>query len=278
MLFIFGLVVAVAMAYQLLNGCGSSGGSSVTTTTMDNLLQYKIYPDTADAPNLTFYWGNPRQTIVPPTVTDSGSLYGEWEGSGGGSFIYGHEPATETEMILSATREPIYSYCEGTIVYATREHTNAYGQWVGEITVRYGRKYAIKHMHVVDFSPSITVGITIEKGTLLAYTEKLGDGAGFWEVEMDHIKSSTECRAVPVVRYLDAASSQVFDDILVQISKSSWYCALTAPTTESWCSYVSTHEFWADAHKVGVRDDRTSNFGSIEQFCDEHGLGWIIVH
>jgi hypothetical protein len=191
-------------------------------------------------------------------------------------FIYGHEPATESEMVLSSSREPIYSYCRGTIVYATGESTNFFNQRVGVVVVRYGRKYAVKHAHVVDIPTNITAGTTVEKGTLLGYTEQYAENVGFWESELVYLKSTSECRALPIVFYLDPLSRQVFDDILVKLAETAWYYPLTAPTTESWCSYVGTHEFWSDSRKFGVRVDRTSRFDSVEQFCEAHGLAWII--
>lgn len=239
-------------------------------------MQYAIYPDTSAAPQLTFYCGASCETVVPPNVTSISSRYGGWEGSGGGGvFKPGCEPASESEMYFSATREPVYSYTRGTIVYATYEAQNGYGQWEGEIGIRYGRNYLVKHVHVTEIQPGVVVGQTIEAGVLIAYTEKMGDEIGFWETEVCWLKSTHEIRALPLVFFLDAASQTVFNDILVAVGQSSWYHAASEPTTESWVPYIGTHEAWADCSKFGVRPERTMDFDSPEDYYGAYGLSWI---
>jgi hypothetical protein len=256
-----------------LFGCSQS--SPAPQPVDDEILDYTIYPNTTEAPALTFYWGAGKQTVVPPTVSSISSRYGGWEGPGGGIYKPGFEPASESEMVLTTTREPVYTYSRGTVVYATYESTNAYGQQEGEVLIRYGRKYAVKHLHVIEIQSGITVGTTVEKGTLIGYTEKMGGGS-FWEAEIDHIKSSTEVRAVPIIYYLDAASAQVFNDILTIVGQTSWIHQITESTTESWLSCVGTHEYWADAMKVGVKSGKTSQFDSAVDFCNRHNLSWIL--
>ena len=272
---VFFLLVLVGVF--ILSGCGgqssSSGGGGGGDTT---IYDYTIFPDTDAAPQLTFYWGAGKQTVVPPSISSISSRYGGWEGSGGGGvFKSGLEPATESEMILTTTREPVYSYCPGTIVKATYEPTNALGQQEGEVAVRYGRKYVVKHVHITQIQPAVVVGQTIEAGTLIGYTEQMGSGS-FWEVEVDWLKSGTECRALPVVFFLDAASQTVFNDILTAVGKSSWYHAVNEATTDAWVSYVGTHEGWADPAKTGLKSEYVNNYESVEDYCTRYGLSWIL--
>jgi len=258
---------------MLLTGCGSSGSNPQPVD--DELLQYTIYPNTTEAPSLTFYWGASKQTIVPLSIMNISSRYGGWEGTGGGIYKPYYEPASESEMTLSTTREPIYSYNKGTVVYATAESINAYGQHVGEVGIRYGRNYSIKYLHITEIQSGITVGTTVEKGVLLGYTEKLSS-SGFWEVEVNRIIGTTQVRALPVIYYWDAASAQVFNDILTEVGQTSWVHLLTETTTEAWLSYVGTHEYWADSAKVGIKPSKTGQFDSAEEFCINHGMGWIL--
>ena len=256
------------------SGCGQTGGSSTPVPGEDPSLNYTIYPDTSAAPVMRFYWGPAKQTTVPPTLSETG-IYGIWEGgSGGGAFKTGREPATEIELRLSSTRDAVYSCTKGTVVYVNAGSPNAYGQPVGTVSVRYGRSYIAKYLHVTDIPATITAGVSVEQGALLGYTEKMGASAGFWEVELDFIKDSTKIRAIPPVGYFDADSTAVFNSMLALTGETAWALPLTAATTEGWVSYVGTHEMWADPAKCGVKN--TSAYEGLEAFLAAFGLSWVL--
>lgn len=267
------LLLSVALL-QFNMGCGLTGSSSTPVPGGDPSLNYTVYPDTSAAPVLRFYWGAAKQTVAPSTLSSIGK-YGEWEGSGGASvFKPGFEPASEIEIRLTSTREPVYSYSAGTIVYLNTGSPNLYGQNVGTLSVRYGKHYIIKYLHLTEIQSGLALEGTIEKGTLLGYTEKMGASDGFWEIEMDVIKDSSHLRAVPPVPYFDTDSRTVFDEILSTMGETSWTVPVSAPTTEGWVSYVGTHETWADPAKCGVKN--TSAFESLETFLDAYGLSWVL--
>lgn len=259
----FCLILAAVFAC-LVSGCGQNQPAPAPVP--EDILKYTVYPDTEEAPSLTFYWGTSKETAVPATVTGISSRYGGWEGGGGGgTYKVGFEPATESEMTFSSVHEPVYTYERGTVVYAHGD----------EVSIRYGRKYIVKYLHLDDIQPAVVVGETIEKGVLIGYTETMGSGS-FWEVEVSHIKSTSEIRAVPVTDYLDTASRAVFDEILTKVGQSSWMHGTGEPTSESWLSYVGIYEFWSDAAKSGIADSYVSGFDSPEDFCTSHGMAWIL--
>lgn len=250
---------------------GSSGGGPVE----DEILRYTIYPSTEGAPQVKFVWGASKETVVPPGITSISSRFGGWEGGGGGSvYKPGCEPASESEIYVSSTREPIYSYVKGTVVHVNTGEVNAYGQRVGEVSVRYGRKYAVKHLHITEIQPGIQTGTTIEVGVLLGYTERMGN-ASFWESEMCQLKSTAEIVAVPLYFYLDASSKNVFNQILIAVGQTSWFHTAGEPTTEAWVPYVGTTEAWADSAKFGIKPDKTQQFDSSETYYAKFGLSWI---
>lgn len=211
---------------------------------------------------------------MPDSLSNISARYGGWEGSGGGLYKTGYEPATESEMVLTSTREPVYSYCSGTIVFMTYEAINFEGQPEGEIAIRYGSKYVVKHVHVVDFQPIVQVGNTIEAGELIGYTEKMGAG-GFWEVEVSYLKGNNQYRAVPLYFFLDTASKAVFDQIAATLGVS-WLHSLSESTSESWVSYVGTHEGWSDVSKAGLRSEIMNSYETVEEYCTAYGLSWIL--
>lgn len=258
------------MLAALASGCGSSGSSGTIVPGTD--LLYPIYPDTDSAPVLTFYWGSPRATSVPPTVSGIGR-YGEWDG-GGNYFKTGYEPATEIEIRSTSFAEPVYTNCSGTVVKKGDVSTNVYGQEVSYLSIRYGRKYVVKHLHLADIPSSITVGSTVDKGTLIGYTERMGTAFGFWEIEMNVIRSD-EVVAVPPDSYFDSASRTVLAAILRGEGESSWALELTSPTSEGWVSYVGTREMWGDAAKCGIR--RPENYRGLDTFLSAYGLDWVIA-
>lgn len=264
----------IMISLLLPAGCARINSSSGDTPPEDSYLNYAVYPDTTSAPILRFYWGSDKQTVVPPTLSEIG-IYGIWEGgSGGGAYKTGCEPATEIELRLSSTRDAVYSGSKGTVVYVNAGSPNAYGQPVGTVSVRYGRSYIAKYLHVTDIPAAITAGTSVEEGALLGYTEKMGPSSGFWELELDFIKDSSKIRAIPPVGFFDADSTAVFNNMLSLTGETDWALPVTAPTTEGWVSYVGTHEMWADPAKCGVKN--TSVFESLETFLSTYGLSWTL--
>ncbi len=268
-------ILLLSVLILLFNiGCGLTGASSTPVPGADPSLNYTVYPDTTAAPVLRFYWGPDRQTIVPPTLSEIG-IYGIWEGgSGGGAYKTGCEPATEIELRLTSTRDAVYSCSKGTVVYVNAGSANAYGQLVGTVSVRYGRNYIAKYLHVTDIPAVITAGSSVEEGALLGYTEKMSPSSGFWELELDFIKDPSTIRAIPPIGFFDTDSTAVFNDMLASVPETDWALPLTAPTSEGWVSYVGTHEMWADPAKCGVNN--TSAFESLEKFLEDHGMSWTL--
>ncbi len=262
------ITISLIAFLSAIIGCGIHSGS---VSPSDDLL-YTVYPGTSAAPEMTFYWGASKETVVPPTLGEIGQ-YGIWEG-GGNFFKTGFEPASEIEIRTSSFADPVYSCISGTVVKIGVPSANSYGQQVSYMSIRYGRKYVLKVLHLADIPASIKEGDIIEKGTLVGYTERLGPAFGFWEIELNRIDSD-KVVAIPPAGFFDSASMTVLDSILVNAGETSWTLPLTAPTTEGWVSYVGTYEMWADAAKCGIR--KPDGFFSLESFLELYDLSWIIA-
>lgn len=163
------IVAVLASVYCLIFARG------VTT------LLYDIYPDTDEAPVLEFLWG-PSELQLSQIVRVS--PYGAWEGSGG---VYENEPATEIEVVTTTTHNPVYAPCPGTVTSIYVDEVID-GVTIREVTIRYGRNYAVTQHHLVDVPDNLVLGMKIETGTLLGctqtYTDPLHGEVGFWELEL----------------------------------------------------------------------------------------------
>lgn len=231
------------------------------------------YPETDSPPTLTLFWGKDKKVGIPYDIVLETGQFGTFEGGGQQTpFKVGLEPNSEMEINLKVGEYPIYSFSKGLI-------TNIENSEQGEITIKYGRKYALKHLHIKNLSPSLKIGDKIEAGTLLGYTQtgSLGDGSltfSFIEIELDKIISDRAARAINVYDYFDQESKDSLENIR-QVAprnpKRSWVASFD-DKTKSWIPYVGKVETWADMHKIGFNGD----LESFEEFAKNNNLEWVL--
>lgn len=231
-----------------------------------------LYPDTDQPPTLTLYFGKEKKVGIPTDVILFTGQFGTWEGGGPPTpFKKGFEPNSEMEINLKPGEYPIYSFTKGVV-------SNIDGSDQGEITIRYGRKYAFKHLHIKNLVRNLKVGDKIEAGTLLGYTHRatLGDGSitfDILETELDKVISERAARAINAFDYFDQASKDSLEKIRQSASrdpKPSWVSA--DDKSKSWIAYTGKPETWADMHKIGYEGD-LENF---EEFAKKNNLEWIL--
>lgn len=231
------------------------------------------YPDTDDPPALTLYFGKDKKVGIPTDIVLETGQFGTFEGGGSPTpFKVGFEPNSEMEISLKVGNYPIYSFTKGII-------TNIDSSEQGEITIKYGRKYALKHLHIKNLSPSLKVGDKIEAGVLLGYTQtgSLGDGSltfSFIEIELDKVISDRAARAMNASDYFDQESKNALELIrqaAPRNPKKSWQ-ASSIDKAKSWIPYVGKAETWADMHKIGFEGD----LESFEEFAKNNNLEWIL--
>lgn len=231
------------------------------------------YPDTDDPPTLTLYFGKDKKVGIPTEIVLETGQFGTFEGGGSPTpFKMGLEPNSEMEINLKVGDYPIYSFSKGVII-------NIENGEQGEITIKYGRKYALKHLHIKNLSPSLKLGDKIEAGTLLGYTQigSLGDGSltfSFIEIELDKVISDRAARAINAYEFFNKESRDSLEKIrqaAPRNPKQSWV-ASSDDKAESWIPYVGKAETWADMHKIGYDGD----LESFEEFAKNNNLEWIL--
>ncbi len=231
------------------------------------------YPDTDEPPTLTLFWGKEKKVGIPTDIVLETGQFGTWEGRGPPTpFKVGLEPNSEMEINLKVGEYPIYSFSKGLI-------TNIENSEQGEITIKYGKKYALKHLHIKNLNKNLKVGDKIEAGTLLGYTQlgRLGDGSltfSFLEIELDKIISNRAARAINAFDYFNQESKGALEKIrqaATRNPKTSWV-ASSGDKAKSWIPYVGKAETWADMHKIGFEGD----LESFEEFAKKNNLEWIL--
>lgn len=231
------------------------------------------YPDTDESPTLTLYFGKDKKVGIPTDIILETGQFGTFEGGGHPTpFKVGLEPNSEMEINLKVGDYPIYSFSKGII-------TNIENSEQGEITIKYGRKYALKHLHIKNLSPSLKVGDKIEAGALLGYTQtgSLGDGSltfSFIEIELDKVILDRAARAINAYDFFDKESKDSLEKIrqaAPRNPKQSWV-ASSDDKAKSWIPYVGKAETWADMHKIGFEGD----LESFEEFAKNNNLEWIL--
>lgn len=231
------------------------------------------YPDTDGPPILTLFWGKEKKVGIPTDIVLETGQFGTFEGGGQQTpFKVGLEPNSEMEINLRVGEYPVYSFSKGLI-------TNIENSEQGEITIKYGRKYALKHLHIKKLSLSLKVGDKIEAGTFLGYTQtgSLGDGSltfSFVEIELDKVISDRAARAINAYDYFDKESKDSLERLrlaALRDPKQSWL-ASSDDKAKSWIPYVGRAETWADMHKIGFEGD----LESFEEFAKNNNLEWVL--
>lgn len=250
---------------------------TISLKTIEGITNQEIfYPDTSKEPTLTLFWGEKKETTIPSSEVLSIAQFGAWESGGAPTpFKIGFEPNSEIGVDLKPGRYPLYAFTKGIITNIDRKIS-------GEITIRYGKKYALKHMHIADLSPTLKVGQKIEAGTFIGLTPIIQSGPNdprgasfsFFEIELDKIIDSRAARAVNPFDYFDAASkagleqARLADKVSI---KSDWIGTVT-DKNKSWIPYVGKPETWADMHKIGFNGD----LESFEEFAKANNLEWVL--
>lgn len=231
------------------------------------------YPDTDEPPILTLFWGKEKKIGIPADIVLETGQFGTFEGGGPPTpFKFGLEPNSEMEINLKIGEYPIYAFSKGII-------TNIESSEQGEVTIRYSRKYALKHLHIKNLAPSLKVGDKIEAGTFLGYTQtgSLGDGSltfSFIEIELDKVISDRAARAINAYDFFDKESKDSLEKIRQAASrdpKPSWI-ASNENKSKSWIPYTGKPETWADMHKIGFEGDQES----FEEFAKNNNLEWVL--
>ncbi|MDP3973906.1 MAG: hypothetical protein Q8P92_03670 [Candidatus Daviesbacteria bacterium] len=232
-----------------------------------------IYPNTDNPPTLTLYFGKEKKVGISDDLVLETGQFGTWEGGGHPTpFKQGLEPNSEMEINLKVGEYPIYSFTKGII-------TNIDSSEQGEVTIKYGRKYALKHMHIKNLDKNLKIGDKIEVGQLLGYTHtaSLGDGSltfSFLEIELDKLISSRAARAISAFDYFDLDSKSALEKIrkvAPRDPKPSWVASFE-DKNESWIAYTGKAETWADMHKIGFEGD----LESFEEFAKNNNLEWVL--
>ncbi len=239
--------------------------------TVDN-----IYPNTDDPPKLTLFFGEDKKQNIPDEDVLSIGQFGSWEGGGPPTpFKQGFEPNSEMEISLKAKQYPVYAFTKGIITYIEKGNS-------GEITVRYGRKYTLKHLHVSNPSEKLKVGEKIEAGDFIGYTpiikaginDPRGEDFSFLEIELDKVISDRSARAINAFDYFDETSKAGLEKVRLGDKtgvKPDWV-GTTIDKSKSWIPYVRKAETWADMHKIGFEGD----LESFEEFAKNNNLEWVL--
>ncbi len=165
---------------------------------------YPFVPDTVDSPALVFKWDYPVNSANLKAI----GVFGIMENGGGFE-----EVATETELHLTKSHDPVYALAEGMVVYI--QPISGIASDAGEtegVFVRYGRNFLIKYVHVRN--PVVQLGQQLKTGDLIGSTIVVSPNTpseyGFYEVET-RIKESEGVYAYPMYNFLDASSKSLFD-------------------------------------------------------------------
>lgn len=235
-----------------------------------------IYPDTDNPPNLIFYFGEESKQSIPDEDVLRIGQFGAFEGGGQPTpFKIGYEPNSEMEISLKAKQYPIYAFTKGIITYIQEGDS-------GEIAIRYGRKYALKHLHVSSLSEKLKVGQKIEAGDFIGLTpiikagpdDPRGHDSSFLEIEFDKVISDRAARAVNAFNYFDEPSKNALEKIRLADKegvKPDWV-GTTIDKSKSWIPYVGNAETWADMYKIGFEGD----LESFEEFAKNNNLEWVL--
>ena len=230
-------------------------------------IAYDIYPETEKPPSLTFYWGENKNIDIDVDEIIETIPYGGWS-NGDPKKNSKAEPQTGLELRLTAKKNPIYSYCSGTVVWR-----NINASKDTDLTIRYGKKYAVKYYRVAEVPSYLNVGDKVKKGDLLGYTSTFDETDTFdvWKIEVDKVISDRAARALNPIDFFDDASKEVFEKIDSDISKK-----LTAdPKSKDagWIVYVKKDEIWASMIRMGFRKEGLESAG---EFSKENNLGWML--
>ncbi len=257
------VVVAVGVGYFFIaRQPGPSGGDNQPNGWSGGIM-YEVYPETDQAPVLEFLWGPPE--LQPSQITRI-TPYGCWEGPPEARY----EPAVEMQFYTTTSHDPVYTVAKGTVVSIDRSKKT--------FSIRYGRNYGVTYHHVVDILDNVTVGVKVEAGTLVGYTENFQD-EGWWEIELD-VKRDNICRTLPPFGYFSAESQTKLQSYLdasptwnVSGSPRTW----TVTTGEDcWTKYFDAPEWWSSLYdRLGYMIE---NFETDQDFLAANNLTWDLEY
>lgn len=229
---------------------------------------YAVYPETERPPSLTFYWGENKKTDIDVNQIIETIPYGGWS-NGDPKKDPKAEPQTGLEFIISTKRNPIYSYGNGIVVW---QNQNAVTK-NKEISIRYGKKYAVKYYKVAEVPSYLNVGDEVEKGDLLGYTSTSDttDTFDVWKIEVDKVINDRAARALNPIEFFDNKSKEVFEKI--EDDGSMQLIADPGSEEAGWIAYVKKYEIWASMIRMGFRKEGLESAG---EFSKENNLEWIL--
>lgn len=260
-----GLCIAACILVGVIAACNMMGPGELT-------YLYDVYPDTEDPPLLAYYGPDPDQVGI-----DSIGAYGDWEG-GGNAFKPGEEPATEIEIrSIGSSPVPLKAPCDGVLVYVNREGQD------GDVSIRYGRRYVVKYLHVAGIPTNLRAGMKVRQGDLVGYTASMGPDTQFWELELDKLYPKSAAfggRPLLVSVYPLPYFSQEAQATLERVRRAvqnqhgsdpDWIAPTSDPSA-GWLASVPSHEMWADSHKAGY----DGPFVGLEEYLKHYGLEGIL--
>lgn len=255
------VILIVVMAGLLVDSKREKGEKSskkssptTTTTTTQNAntgsvedIKFAVYPDTSDAPKLHLYWGPQKSASIDPNPLKEIEKFGVFENMPIPACETPKDPGAEWAIHFKKGSLPVYTYAPGTITNIQDEGASK------ELVVRYGKKYAVKYLHVTNVPKSLKQGDKIEAGTLIGATQYYSDGGyEFWELEINKIMDGDIARTDFPLTYFDDESKKAFENLRARSGLASWFVDEKSKSA-GWLAYTGKPEAWADMSKLGVK-------------------------
>ena len=242
------------------SGDGSGGSNNEQrNNSHENWENRDFYPDTEEAPVLELTWDG---GFNPQKATRYGP-FGVWENANEDEI---YQPEPEMEIHCNSPEIDYLAVACGTVVNVmTGGDPGKQSDANGQITVRYGKNYAVVYYHI-KIDPSIQKGQRIETGqkigTMPTTMHEAWGEEVMWEISVvKYFPDTGLTRVVPPYDYFSDEGKTLLDGVVENSKEKIVGCsgpnAWTVTQGFSWVPYIGEPAWYSHYAVLGYKPEGT---------------------